>query len=265
MRSSYPIPPLFPPPHQKLLPWRVSEEISVGGSRWAEKQLTSEKGPRFTSCDTPECERWGGVGGWLLSALIYLWERLVCSPRPHGYTCLNFHFLPFENPSSSTFGFLSSEEEFLRAQNFLSYLLLFFSPFSLLQMLGFGQPKIKVARPGMALPGGWRWLADSPAELSHGVSPELGHGFSLLCFGCFQHLGGFLGSEEKVGRGLLLFPVSRPRMDSQNSRKLFICLYLKITRNGHFKNNCLALNIPIAGEVFWVSNLKSKLWPKAFI
>lgn len=93
-------------------------------------------------------------------------------------------------------------------------------------MLGFGQPKIKVARPGMALPGGWRWLADSPAELSHGVSPELGHGSSLLCFGCCQHLGGFLGSEEHVGR-VITFPSLQAKNGFSKFKKIVHLLVFK--------------------------------------
>lgn len=72
-----------------------------------------EKGPRFTSCSAPEHARWGDMGSWLLSALVYLWELLVCLPIYLEYTSLCFHFLPFQNPSSSTFDFLDSEEEFL--------------------------------------------------------------------------------------------------------------------------------------------------------
>lgn len=67
-------------------------------------------------CDAPGCGRWGSAEGWLPFALLYLWVLLVCPPGHLGYASLHFYFLPFQNPSLSL-GFLSSEEEFLKAQN----------------------------------------------------------------------------------------------------------------------------------------------------
>ena len=180
-----------------------------------------EMGPRLTCCDAPECERWGSAEGWLLFALLYLWVLLVCPPSRLGYASLHFHLLPFQNPSSSL-GFLSSEEEFLKAQNFTSSpplsppLILFpLLNVSFLVCFFFYKPKIKVERPGMALGHrdvGVGWPA-SPAELSHGWSPGtlcpiFGQFFSLqflVCCQCIWRLvQRLLGPEECIRRILLL-------------------------------------------------------------
>lgn len=170
-------------------------------------------------CDAPGCGRWGSAEGWLPSALLYLWVLLVCPPSHLGYASLHFHFLPFQNPSLSL-GFLSSEEEFLKAQNYTSSLPLI-PPLILFPLLNVSffffflstKDKGGKTRYGSGTQRCWRWLACLPCWAqpcwSPGtLCPTLGQFSYLLFLVCCQCIWWLvqrlLGPEECIRRILLL-------------------------------------------------------------
>ena len=211
-----------------------------------------EMGPRLTCCDAPECERWGSAEGWLLFALLYLWVLLVCPPSRLGYASLHFHLLPFQNPSSSL-GFLSSEEEFLKAQNFTSSpplsppLILFpLLNVSFLVCFFFLSTKDKggKTRYGSGTQRCWRWLACLPCWAQPWLVPRnsLPYIWSvfLSAVSCVLSMHLATGPKTSWARRVykenpVTFQASRPRMNSHHLKKWDVHFYLKIFKNEYLK------------------------------
>lgn len=218
--------------------------ISVEGSRWAEKQPTSERRGLDSNPAVGEGQRDGGgvLTTFCLDLSLRISNLFPTSPRMY-ITALPLSSLSKSKPIYS----LTSSKEIFISQHRIYFLTSSCSfPFSSCQV--FGQPTIHVGRPDVALGQRcWCWFAGlswepcGPAELSCGWSrepqcPVLAHGvvacvvtaFSVCCFLGVTNWQGtvvqrLLGSEREWRENPVL-PASSPRINSYHPKKIALLL-----------------------------------------
>lgn len=181
-------------------------------------------------------------------------------------------FSSFQNPSLSL-GFLSSEEEFLKAQivlpHFLLYLLLFFSLFWMLVFFFFLSTKDKggKTRYGSGTQRCWASWPASPAEAQAMLVPRnssLPYTWSvfLSAVSCMLSMHLVTGPKTAWARRVykenpVTFQASRPRMNSHHPKKWDVHFYLKIFREWILKKITIVLIFWKLDS--WISYLKSML------